>query len=140
MPSIGKKYREIEVGQHFVDSIVVTDQMVRDFARVTGDSNPMHLDDAFAATTVFRRRVAHGMLTASLISRCIGIGFPGPGTIYLQQQLKFIRPVFIGDTITVQLEVVEKIEEKKAIRLSTTCIGRKGEIVLTGDALILPPT
>jgi|GEM_PF-503905 3-hydroxybutyryl-CoA dehydratase len=135
----GKKYRQIAVGERFQETTTITDQMVREFARATGDANPVHLDDAYAATTLFKRRIAHGMLVAGLISRALGMSFPGAGTIYLRQQLEFIRPVFIGDVITVQLEVVEKIDEKKAIRVTTTCSNHSGKSVLAGEAIVIPP-
>jgi 3-hydroxybutyryl-CoA dehydratase len=140
MIRLGKKYHEIAVGARFQETTAVTDQMVREFAHATGDANPVHLDDVYAATTLFKRRIAHGMLTAGLISRTLGMSFPGAGTIYLRQHLQFIRPVFIGDIITVQLEVVEKIDEKKVIRLTTTCVNQNGENVLTGEAMVVPPS
>src|SRR5512147_2081652 len=84
---------------------IITDEMIRAFANLTGDSNPVHLDDAYAATTPFGRRIAHGMIAAGLISATLANDLPGPGTVYLSQSLKFKSPVFPGDTITTTVEV-----------------------------------
>jgi 3-hydroxybutyryl-CoA dehydratase len=109
------------------------------FAAVTGDINPAHVDEAFAQESIFQGKVAHGLLTASLISAVLGTRLPGPGTIYLSQDLKFRRPVRIGDTITATVEVTELIPEKNLARLKTSCTNQKGELVLEGAALVMPP-
>jgi len=109
------------------------------FAAVTGDLNPAHTDEAFAEATPFHGRVAHGMLTSSLISAILGMRLPGPGTIYLSQELKFRRPVRIGDMITARAEVVELLPEKNIARLKTTCVNQRGEMVLEGEAVVMPP-
>jgi len=109
------------------------------FAAVTGDINPAHTDEAFAEATPFRGRVAHGMLTSSLVSAVLGTQLPGPGTIYLSQELKFRRPVRIGDTITARAEVTELQQEKNIARLKTTCVNQRGETVLDGEAVVMPP-
>lgn len=100
------------------------------FAAVTGDINPAHVDETFAQESIFQGKVAHGLLTASLISAVLGTRLPGPGTIYLSQDLKFRRPVRIGDTITATVEVTELIPEKNLARLKTTCTNQTGELVL----------
>lgn len=109
------------------------------FAAVTGDLNPAHVDETFAQESIFRGKVAHGLLTASLISAVLGTRLPGPGTIYLSQDLKFRRPVRIGDTITAKVEVVELKPEKNLVRLLATCTNQRGEVVLEGTALVMPP-
>lgn len=109
------------------------------FAAVTGDINPAHVDEAYARESIFHGKVAHGILTASLISAVLGTELPGPGTIYLSQDLRFRRPVRIGDTITARVEIVELNPEKNLVRLQTTCTNQRGEPVLEGIALVMPP-
>lgn len=107
------------------------------FARVTGDTNPVHLDQAAAARSLFGRRVAHGMLSAGLISAVLGTRLPGPGSIYLGQELRFTRPVFPGDTVTATVEVLEVIPEKRRVRLRTVCVNDRGETVVEGEARVM---
>ena len=104
---------------------------------MTGDKNPVHLDDAYARTTRFGGRIAHGMLTAGLISAVLGTKLPGPGAIYLNQTLKFTAPVRIGDTITATAEVTAYREDKRIVTLKTDCTNQRGELVLTGEAVLL---
>ena len=113
--------------------------MVENFARATGDYNPIHMDEDYARGTIFKKRVVHGMLHAGLISVIVGTRFPGPGTIYLSQTLKFSKPVFIGDEVTYRLKVLKYSEEKNRLRLETVCINKRGETVLIGEALVMPP-
>ncbi|AMC34678.1 MaoC family dehydratase [Janthinobacterium sp. B9-8] len=108
------------------------------FAGLSGDNNPMHIDEEFAATTRFGGRIAHGMLSASLISTVIGTRLPGPGAIYMGQNLKFLKPVKIGDTVTALVTVIEVNQEKQRVRLLTEC-WVKGEKVIDGDALVWVP-
>ena len=108
------------------------------YAAVSLDTNPAHLDEVHAADTPFGKRIAHGMLTAGLISACLGTRLPGPGTIYLSQDLKFRAPVFLGDTITATVEVVA-LEDKGRVRMRTTCTNQKGDLVVDGEAVVLPP-
>ncbi|HEX8971210.1 MaoC family dehydratase [Oryzihumus sp.] len=108
------------------------------YAAVSLDTNPAHLDEVHAAETPFGKRIAHGMLTAGLISACLGTRLPGPGTIYLSQDLKFRAPVFLGDTVTATVEVVA-LEEKGRVRMRTTCTNQKGDLVVDGEAVVLPP-
>ena len=110
---------------------------VEAFARITGDTNPVHLDEAYAAGTRFKRRIAHGMLTASYISALLGAEFPGPGTIYLSQSVTFLKPVFIGDTLTVTATVAAYRPEKAILTLTTECRNQAGEKVLEGQAVCL---
>jgi len=108
------------------------------FAEITGDRNPIHLSEEFAARTRFGERIAHGILTAGLVSAVIGMKLPGPGCLYLSQTLSFRAPVRIGDRITARVEIVERISEKR-LRLKTQCVNQHGELVLDGEAVVVPP-
>jgi 3-hydroxybutyryl-CoA dehydratase len=136
---LGKTFDQLDVGDSDQFSKTVTDADIYLFAGVTGDLNPAHIDEAYAQGTFFKTRIAHGMLSAGFISAVIGTRLPGPGTIYMQQSLKFLAPVRIGDTITATVEVIEKIEEKKRVRLKTSCANQDGVAVLDGEALVSPP-
>ena len=129
----------LSVGQTYDKKVTITSDMIERFAEATGDHNPLHLDEEFAKGTKFKTRVAHGMLQAGILSGILGTEFPGVGTIYLSQTLKFMKPVFIGDEVTFHLKVLELIEEKNRIRIETICENQKGEAVVTGEALIMPP-
>ena len=107
------------------------------FAAVTGDHNPIHVDEAFAKTTRFGRRIAHGMLTASLISSVLANKLPGEGSVYLGQTLKFVAPVFPGDEITARVTVRETREDKPIVKLDTVCLNQRGETVIRGEAIVL---
>ena len=116
----------------------VSREDVAQFAEVTGDSNPLHFDADFAATTVFGAPIAHGILSAGYISAVIGTRLPGPGTIYLSQQLRFRAPVRIGDTVTARVTVAAVDRTRRRVRLETACLVG-GEVVLEGEALVLVP-
>ena len=120
-------------------SKTVTDADVVLFAGVTGDFNPAHVDAVAAASGPFGGRIAHGMLTGGLISAVLAMRLPGPGTIYLSQSLRFLRPVRIGDTVTARVEVLETISEKRRVRLATTAANQNGEQVVEGEALVMVP-
>jgi 3-hydroxybutyryl-CoA dehydratase len=107
------------------------------FADLTGDHNPVHVDEEFAKTTRFGRRIAHGMLTASLISSVLANKLPGAGSVYLSQTLEFVKPVFPGDEITARVTVKEIREDKPIVKLETLCINQRGEIVIRGEATVL---
>jgi acyl dehydratase len=107
------------------------------FARVTGDHNPVHVDEEFAKTTRFGRRIAHGMLTASLISAVLANKLPGEGSVYLGQTLQFVAPVFPGDEITARVTVKEIREDKPIVKLETVCVNQRGEVVIRGEATVL---
>jgi len=130
---------DVHVGQEASRTKRFTDEDVRAFAVISGDTNPVHLDDDYAAGTRFGRRVVHGMLTASLISATLANDLPGEGTIYLGQTLRFTAPVFIGDTITATVEVTAFRADKRIATLATTCINQDGQVVLTGEATALVP-
>lgn len=137
--TIGKTINQINLGDaaEFIKTVSETDVYL--YAGVTGDFNPAHMNDVYARKTFFKTRIAHGMLTAGFISSILGNQLPGPGTIYMEQTLKFLAPVRFGDTITARAEVVEIIIEKNRIRLKTTCSNQDGTIVLDGEAWVSPP-
>ncbi len=130
------KYGDLKIGDKAVVTHLVTDADVKTFGDLSGDYNPLHFNGEWAKTTLFKGRIAHGLLTASYISTAIGMHLPGPGTIYLGQSMRFLRPVRIGDTITASVEVVSKNDEKRQITLRTVCINQSGKIVLDGEALV----
>ncbi|MFN7226961.1 MAG: MaoC family dehydratase [Holosporales bacterium] len=130
---------ELSVGQTATFSKKVTEDLIRAFAEVCGDHNPVHLDAEFAKATVFKERIAHGMLGASFISTAIGVHLPGPGTIYLGQNLKFKAPVKIDETVTAKVEVVSIDHEKRRATLKTTAL--VGDtVVIEGEALVMVPS
>jgi 3-hydroxybutyryl-CoA dehydratase len=136
---IGKTIDEIKVGDSAKFSKTISESDVYQFAGVTGDFNPAHVDEEYAKNTYFKTRIAHGMLTASFISTVIGTMLPGPGTIYMQQAVKFLAPVHIGDTITASAEISEIDMDKKKVRLKTICTNQEGTTVVEGEALVSPP-
>ena len=116
---------------------VITDEMIHSFAELTGDTNPVHLDDVYAASTRFGRRIAHGMIPAGLISAALANDLPGPGTVYLSQTLQFKAPVYPGDTITTTVEVKTVRPDKPIATLVTICTNQEQKIVLEGEAVVL---
>jgi 3-hydroxybutyryl-CoA dehydratase len=135
---IGKTIDQLTVGDTAEFAKTVSESDVYLYAGVTGDFNPAHINEVYAGNTVFKRRIAHGMLTAGFISAVMGNKLPGPGTIYLKQELTFLAAVRIGDTITARVEVLE-IMEKNRVRLRTYCVNQDGTMVLDGEALVSPP-
>lgn len=115
----------------------VTDADIRAFAELTGDHNPIHLDDGYAATTRFGQRIAHGMFGASLISAVIGNDLPGTGSIYLGQTLKFLAPVYLGDTVTARVTVTKIRDDKPIVTLECVCENQRGETLTRGEAVVL---
>jgi len=136
----GKSIHELKVGDSAEISKTITETDITDFAKVTGDFNPVHLDQAYAEKTIFKGRIAHGLLSVGLLSNVLGNILPGHGTIYLSQEVKFLAPVRIGDTITARVEVMELIPEKNRVKFRTTCINQEGKIVVDGTAWAMPPT
>jgi acyl dehydratase len=130
------RYDDLTVGQSAEYSKVVSDEDVKLFAKITGDFNPVHIDEEAAAKTRFGGRIAHGMLSGGLVSAAIANKLPGEGSIYLSQTMRFTAPVRIGDTVTVSLTVLELLS-KKRVRLATVCRNQNGETVLDGEATIL---
>ncbi len=131
------KYSELTVGRKATFSKTVTEYDVYTFAGVSGDFNPVHVNEEFAKKTPFKGRIAHGMLGAGFISTVLGTIMPGIGTIYLGQELRFTLPVRIGDTLTATVEVVERREEKKIAIMKTVVTNQKGEKVIDGKATVL---
>jgi 3-hydroxybutyryl-CoA dehydratase len=129
--------RNFFVGETASYSKTIGQADIETFAALSGDHNPVHLDEGFAARTRFKARIGHGILTASLISTVIGMYLPGPGAVYLGQEVKFLKPVFIGDTITATASIVAINEEKQILTLKTECVNQNGEKVLTGEAKVL---
>ncbi len=126
----------IDVGYKTTVRVQVTDQMVRQFADMSGDHNPIHLDETYAATTRFKRRIAHGMITAALISRALNQSL-GEGGVYLGQTLKFVNPVFIDDILDINLTVVALRKERGIGSVETTVTKSTGEVVVKGEATIM---
>jgi len=131
-----RRYADIAIGDKASDSRKVTEEVVRAFADATGDFNPVHIDAEFAKTSLFKERVAHGMLGAGLISAVLGTKLPGPNTIYLAQEMKFLAPVKLGDTITAEVEVLEKIDKPKILKLKTTVRNQSGTAIIEGVATV----
>ncbi|MCR9070892.1 MAG: MaoC family dehydratase [Alphaproteobacteria bacterium] len=138
-----------EAGQYFLEDLavgmtadyerVVTEDMIEQFAEVSGDRNPLHLDEDYAKTTMFKGRIAHGMLGAAFISKIFGTLMPGKGSVYISQTLRFLAPVRIGDTVTTTVEVMDINAEKKRVAFRSRCrVGRT--VVIDGDATILVPS
>jgi 3-hydroxybutyryl-CoA dehydratase len=129
---------ELKVGDSAELSKTVSETDIYLFAGITGDFNPAHVDEEYARRTFFGTRIAHGLLTAGFISAVLGCRLPGPGAVYMRQELSFLGPVRIGDTITARVEVLEIDREKGRARLLTTCDNQEGKRVLTGEALVSP--
>jgi 3-hydroxybutyryl-CoA dehydratase len=126
----------LSVGQSAEFAKTITEADVVLFAGITGDFNPVHVDEQAAAASRFGGRIAHGMLSASLISTVLGTRLPGPGAIYLSQSLRFTAPVRIGDTVTARVQVLE-VMEKRRVRLETTCRTQEGTVVVEGEAVVM---
>ncbi len=132
-------YDEITLGQTATYTKSVQEQDVQMFAAVSGDANPVHLDPDFARNTQFGERIAHGMLTGAYISAALAMELPGPGTIYLNQSLRFRLPVKLGDTLTVKLEVTDKKDRRKLVTLSTNVYNQDEKLVAAGSAEVMAP-
>lgn len=127
----------LQAGDKASRTTPITDEMIRLFADLTGDTNPVHLDEDYAAGTRFGRRIAHGMIAAGLISATLANDLPGPGTVYLSQTLQFKAPVFPGDTITTTVEVKNVRPDRPIVTLITTCKNQSDALVLEGEAVVL---
>jgi 3-hydroxybutyryl-CoA dehydratase len=135
----GKSIQELKIGDSAQISKTITEGDIELFARATGDFNPVHLDQAYAEKTQFEERIAHGLLSVGLLSALLGNTLPGHGTIYLSQEVKFLAPVRIGDTITAKVEVLDLIYEKNRAKFRTTCTNQEGKLVADGIAWVMPP-
>ena len=136
---IGKTIDELKVGDTAEFTKTVSEADIYLYAGVTGDVNPAHIDEVHASHTFFKTRIAHGMLLAGFISTVLGNRLPGYGTIYMKQELEFLAPVRIGDTVTARAEVVEVEKEENRVKLRTTCVNQDGTTVVDGEALVSPP-
>jgi 3-hydroxybutyryl-CoA dehydratase len=135
----GKSIDELKVGDSAEISKTITETDINDFARVTGDFNPVHLDQTYAEKTIFKGRIAHGLLSVGFLSTVLGNILPGHGTIYLSQEIRFLAPVRIGDTINARVEVIELVQEKNRAKFKTTCMNQDGKMVVDGFAWAMPP-
>ena len=135
----GLTMQQIQVGDVSTFTKTVTESDITLFAGFSGDFNPAHINAVAAEQSMFGRRIAHGMLSAGFIHPVLGTQLPGPGTIYMAQELRFVKPVFIGDTVTAICTVVERNEEKNRLKLETVVENQNGEKVITGFATVMPP-
>lgn len=131
--------KELHIGDSASMSKTITETDVYLFAGITGDLNPAHVNEVASSKTPFGGRIAHGILSAGLISAVLAMKIPGPGTIYLGQELKFTKPVRFGDTVTATCTVAEVVEEKNIAKLETICTNQNGEVVIKGMATVMPP-
>ena len=127
----------IKIGDSFKKERLVTDELVRAFAEVSGDYNPIHLNEEFAKTTRFGRQIAHGMLSGAFISAVLGYEFIEKKIVYLSQSMKFTAPVFIGDTVTTTATITNIREDKSIVTMDTTCRKQDGEVVVKGEAVVM---
>jgi 3-hydroxybutyryl-CoA dehydratase len=135
MPAVAQ---EFAVGKKYTFSEVVDDKLVRGFADVTGDHNPIHVDDEFAKKTKFGRRIAHGGILFGIISKVLAMEMPGPGTVYLSQLISFRAPVFINDTVTLEVAIAELLP-KNGAKISTVIKKQTGDVVVDGEATVKLP-
>ena len=137
--TIGKTIDELHIGDRAEFSKTISESDIYLYAGITGDFNPAHIDESYASKTFFKTRIAQGMLLGGFISAILGYQLPGPGTIYIRQELNFLAPVRIGDTVIAQAEVIEIIAEKNRVKLKTTCINQAGTLFVEGLATVSPP-
>jgi len=129
----------LSVGDEACFSKTISESDVYLFSGITGDMNPMHVNAEYAAQTKFGRRIAHGLLVSGMLGNVLGNTLPGVGTVYVSQELRFLAPTFIGDTITARVEVVEVTDSPKRVKLKTTCTNQDGVVVVDGIAVVSPP-
>ncbi|MDD6160357.1 MAG: MaoC family dehydratase [Oscillospiraceae bacterium] len=129
----------IQIGDSASFTKTVTETDIILYAGISGDFNPAHINAESAKDSMFGQRIAHGMLSAGFISNVLGMQLPGPGTIYMGQELRFVKPVYIGDTVTATATVIERNEEKNRLKLETVVTNQRGEKVITGTATVMPP-
>ena len=136
---IGKTIEELQIGDAAEFTKTISESDIYLFAGVTGDLNPAYINEEYARKTFFKMRIAHSMLLAGFISTVLGNKLPGPGTVYIKQELNFLAPVRIGDTVTVHAELMEIVAGKNKARFKTTCLNQEGKTVLQGEAVVSPP-
>jgi 3-hydroxybutyryl-CoA dehydratase len=132
-------YDQLQIGDSASFAKTMSESDVYLFAGITGDLNPAHVNAVAAAEGMFKQRIAHGMLSASFVSTVLAMQLPGPGTIYVAQNLQFRGPVFIGDTITARVECIEKLEARRWAKFKTTVTNQEGKLVVDGEATVIPP-
>jgi len=130
-------FEDIKVGQKFKFSVKITEKLLNDFAVISGDQNPLHMDENYANTTPFKKRVCHGMLLASFFSRLIGMHLPGKNALYFSQSLNFKSPCFVGDEVTIEGEIVDKSMATKILVLNTTIYNQSGKCLVDGIAKVI---
>ncbi|MEL6473465.1 MAG: MaoC family dehydratase [Pseudomonadota bacterium] len=135
----GYKYEDLEIGMAYETLHTITEDDIEAFAAVSGDRNPLHMDEDYAKTTMFGQRIAHGALTASYISGILGNNLPGPGAIFTGLSMRFKRPVFIGSAVTVRAEVTEKQDRGNRVTLKVTC-SVDDKVVISGEAQVVAPS
>jgi 3-hydroxybutyryl-CoA dehydratase len=136
---LGKSYDQLQIGEEASFSKTITETDVYLFAGISGDFNPMHVNEEFAKLTPFKTRIAHGALPQSLIAPVLGMKLPGLGTVAVEINCRFKAPTFFGDTITAKARVKEKLEDKRWVRMSLTWTNQRGDIVAEGEAVVIPP-
>jgi 3-hydroxybutyryl-CoA dehydratase len=128
---------QINLGDRYTVTRNISDELIRNFAEVSGDFNPIHLDEKFAATTRYGKRIAHGMLSGALISSVLGNKFADEKIVYLSQTMRFVAPVFVGDTITVTATIASIREDKPIVTVETICSNQNGETTMTDEAAVM---
>ncbi len=136
---LGKSIGEIHVGDTAFFSKTISETDIYQFAAVTGDFNPAHVNEAYAEGTFFKQRIAHGMLTVSLVSNILGTQLPGPGTIFVSESVSFKKPVYIQDTIEASVTVVDIDLERNRVTFEASCINQRDEQVLHAEGIVMPP-
>ena len=137
---IGKSINEIKLGDTVSHKKVITEKDIEMFGEITGDYNPAHFDEEYASKTIFKKRIAHGMLIGSLFSKLLGTDLPGAGSIYISQTLRFRRPVYFGDEIKAEVTVKEINNEKNRVKFDCIAYNQNNEKVVIGEAELMPPT
>lgn len=132
-----KSYQDIQIGDYHELSVNITGELIESFATMTGDFNPIHMDEDYALGTLFKKRIAHGLLPLSFVGTIFGTVLPGPGSIYLYQNVEFKSPVFLGDSIKVRVEVVTLDSRTPKVTLKTTIVNQDGKLVIDGEGAIL---
>lgn len=135
----GKTIHEITMGDTAEFAKTVSEGDIYQYAGISGDFNPIHVNADYAGKTFFKTRIAHGMLSAGFISNVLGNQLPGPGAVYIRQELNFLAPVRIGDTITARITVIGINAEKNRVTLKTECVNQEGTVVIGGQAVLSPP-
>lgn len=134
----GKTMNELQIGERATLTKTITDADIRLFAQLSGDANPLHLDEEYASTTRFKHRIAHGHYVASMFSTILGTDTPGEGCIYLSQEMQYVAPVYLNDTITAVAEIMEKNVERNRVIISTIALNQDNQVVIKGQAIVMP--